>query len=977
VVGDSVLKNVDIDGDIEQSGGSQAVLKNVQATSLTFRGSGTSVIGTTNTNNPALDTDDLEIRSNGNVIVKLDYDDDDDPANPRFIVQNNVGDDKLSVSETGVLKINDVYTFPTSDGTAGQVLTTDGSGAVTFQPASQLALGTTSTTALAGNSAINDLSDVNVDYSTPSASGHPGNLLSWDPTNSKWRFFSDVGTSQGNPVSGFTNVEFANSSLNPISLSNIGFNGGTNALSINTNVSPTGTNLFVDGAVRFNGAIQVGSGSAVTYALPTADGSANEVLTTDGSGLVTFQPTLQIGTTSTTALAGDTITISGSQASAITANTAKISYTDAAAVAANTAKVSYTDDAVDSRIGAASIDALSDVDTTTAAPTTGQALVWDGSQWGPGTVSGGGSSPWTTTGNDLYYNTGNVGIGTATPTEKLHVAGKANITDASNNVLISTGNSTITASNTVAVGYQALTALTTGAGNTAVGYQAGDSVTGSSYNTVVGYQAGQSQSTHSTSVTALGYQAGYTTTQGGIFIGKQAGYSVTNSGNIFVGDLAGQNVTSGASNVGIGAAALRATGTGTGSVALGSNAGRYATAGGNTLLGHQSGNGVSGSTFSNTVAVGYQALTALTTGNGNTAVGYQAGLAQTTAGNNTLLGYQAGLAATTGGNTLIGYQAGYTHTGHMNQTMIGSGARNLAGSGNDGLAVGSGANISGSNQAAVGSGAATGNGGTALGSGSKAGTYAVAIGQGTGSYSKLNHYSTHVGRNSGNNGQYSVALGGEALASSETNGLYNVALGYSSGSSITSGSSNVLIGYQAGSALTTESNKLYIENSNSATPLIYGEFDNDLVKVNGSFESTTNIFTKTANTDHSAQGDIVKFGTATTTIQGDLYYFNASGGWTQASADAAASSGGVLLAIALGTASATNGMLLRGIYTMDSAAIDGTEVTGDELYVGVTAGHITNTAPGSGDIVRIVGYCLDGTNGQIWFNPSNDFILVA
>ena len=36
-----------------------------------------------------------------------------------------------------------------------------------------------------------------------------------------------------------------------------------------------------------------------------------------------------------------------------------------------------------------SIDVLSDVDTTTVTPTPGQALVWDGSQWEPGTVASG------------------------------------------------------------------------------------------------------------------------------------------------------------------------------------------------------------------------------------------------------------------------------------------------------------------------------------------------------------------------------------------------------------------------------------------------------------------------------------------------------------------------------------------------------------------------------------------------------------
>lgn len=46
----------------------------------------------------------------------------------------------------------------------------------------------------------------------------------------------------------------------------------------------------------------------------------------------------------------------------------------------------YTDARADARIAAASIDDLSDVDTTTSAPSTGQALVWDGSKFEPGTV---------------------------------------------------------------------------------------------------------------------------------------------------------------------------------------------------------------------------------------------------------------------------------------------------------------------------------------------------------------------------------------------------------------------------------------------------------------------------------------------------------------------------------------------------------------------------------------------------------------
>jgi len=48
----------------------------------------------------------------------------------------------------------------------------------------------------------------------------------------------------------------------------------------------------------------------------------------------------------------------------------------------------YTDARVLTKINATSIDALSDVDTTTATPSNGQALVWDGSNFAPSTVGG-------------------------------------------------------------------------------------------------------------------------------------------------------------------------------------------------------------------------------------------------------------------------------------------------------------------------------------------------------------------------------------------------------------------------------------------------------------------------------------------------------------------------------------------------------------------------------------------------------------
>ncbi len=71
-------------------------------------------------------------------------------------------------------------------------------------------------------------------------------------------------------------------------------------------------------------------------------------------------------------------------------------------------------------------------------------------------------------------------------------------------------------------------------------------------------------------------------------------------------------------------------------------------------------------------------------------------------------------------------------------------------------------------------------------------------------------------------GNSNVAIGTTAMASN--NGTNNVAIGFQAGFSNTgTASGNTFIGYQAGYS-ETASNKLYISNSNTATPLVYGDF---------------------------------------------------------------------------------------------------------------------------------------------------------
>ncbi|MEO9803145.1 MAG: hypothetical protein ABJF04_07855 [Reichenbachiella sp.] len=97
-------------------------------------------------------------------------------------------------------------------------------------------------------------------------------------------------------------------------------------------------------------------------------------------------------------------------------------------------------------------------------------------------------------------------------------------------------------------------------------------------------------------------------------------------------------------------------------------------------------------------------------------------------------------------------------------------------------------------------------------------------------------------------GAGNIGLGTDVLRQA-TSGNINIAIGFQAGSNKTGGNNNVIIGPFAGQENAngenniflgafagqneTGSDKLYIENSNSETPLIYGEFDNGLLRING------------------------------------------------------------------------------------------------------------------------------------------------
>ena len=129
-----------------------------------------------------------------------------------------------------------------------------------------------------------------------------------------------------------------------------------------------------------------------------------------------------------------------------------------------------------------------------------------------------------------------------------------------------------------------------------------------------------------------------------------------------------------------------------------------------------------------------------------------------------------------------------------------------------------------------------------------------------------------------------------------------------------------------------------------------------------------------SSTDGDHHGDVVYFGGTTSMTTGAIYHYKSDGTWEEADADAVATSDG-LLGVALGAASDTNGVLLRGFVTIDHDP----GAIGDVLYLSTTAGDCSATAPsGSADIVRVIGYQVShASNGNVWFNPDSTYVEIA
>jgi len=409
--------------------------------------------------------------------------------------------------------------------------------------------------------------------------------------------------------------------------------------------------------------------------------------------------------------------------------------------------------------------------------------------------------------------------------------------------------------NTIAIGQSSLVLLTAGGTNVAIGESAGSTLTAGSGNVYLGAGAGQTAQNTESNKLYINNQASNTPLILGDFSTGQVTFNSQISASIFSGSFYGD----GSNITGI-TATSEWDGTRDGNAEI---TGSFIVSGSSVTVDFTDTLAISGSVFSGSFVGDGSGLTGITansfpytgsagikgdlrvdgpaeiTGSltvsgsspvirlqGDTfiddnirikniaerafGIGQKA-LNESTATEVVAIGFESGVKV--GSNsTLIGNFTGYN--AGTNSTLVGQGA---------------GATIAGKYNTAVGANTLQGNNGT--------GEQNTVVGADAGIAIKNGNKNVAIGYQSlynHPNGRHNIAIGSQALYYLDNEYKDNTAIGTNAGE-LAKGSSNVFIGFKAGPQASTPistENKLYINNAQSNTPLIKGDFSTGQVTIN-------------------------------------------------------------------------------------------------------------------------------------------------
>jgi hypothetical protein len=157
---------------------------------------------------------------------------------------------------------------------------------------------------------------------------------------------------------------------------------------------------------------------------------------------------------------------------------------------------------------------------------------------------------------------------------------------------------------------------------------------------------------------------------------------------------------------------------------------------------------------------------------------------------------------------------------------------------------------------------------------------------------------------------------------------------------------------------------------------VWDKLNNLSSTVNDLSTDNSNLITADLSTGGFTGDKLVVGGsTAGTIVAGQLVYLSSSSVWTLAAANDTGVGEDEILGISTSAAPNTDGVLVKGIFKVNTSYINGSAFTiGAQVYMHPsTAGSYTSTRPStSGQIVRVVGHAV--ATDIIYFNPSPDYV---